>query len=1309
MSTQIKNTLFKFVNMRAPELSSEDNQDEKFIFRNKELKGLYDEVVAGKPEGFTKWEAMKEASSTFSYLTLENIKSINPKLYQLSTWIAKNRTSFKIEELNTKIDGVVAINDSTTLMLLWNNLFYQTITQKDFYAKEIIIQLLLANHFITKYDVNTPKVEHAKMLLNAKVVLPKSLFVEDKTTTSTNQNARLATTESTTKATVASDDMVKQQIIAQTSFQNEQLEQLVKELKIIEKNHQKEYNASFTLAEKAHQVKIKPILDEYNTHVEETRKEWCSVRDPQVVYDPKDPCNQQPSIPKPELPEFNFTFRDELDIKHLESKLSKTSYDTLLEITNNSNNSTSTVERGISVSMLSLSEEFETIGGLNGHITNLISNNNEIINNNISINENSLVSIGGVLVPITVPVVNPFSFQICSKPTTINALASKKYNSDLSFVVPDNTWNVSSFNYTLEKTTGNYTNGGQPLYTVTKVGNKIFLNNIFIGFPTLLEESDITSFKGEITFTNGTKMSFIVEGFNLHQCFTGKLKKEIIDLGGNEDPNDSITIPPKEQEVFIPSGFGIKQLGIADYQKVEQTTQNYIEGEVAHIENIMAREFKERTTRKLRRSDITNTSSSEREKEQLTDTSSTSRFEMQNEVAQVLQENKDFYANANVSYEPKGIQLKLGASTGFATNSSKENSTHQAITEAKEITEKALDRLVTKVKQERIEKIVEEFEESNTHGFDNRKGDKHVVGVYRWVDKIYKNQILNYGKRLMFEFMIPQPAKLHILGMTGNDSSTKLIEPTDPRVYNIEDKSFNSLNLSDYSKINDNTIKYWGSKYNVELEIAPAQTIYIGKSFSNNTVSSGGFQNGHETFDTKENLKIPEGYYTKNAEVTWASMEDGDYRQGHGMHVGIGNLRFLDKTTGFPQPNGQGINKQLKKFEGEIPLSAYYLNSFVFNATATIECERTPEYYKKWQQETFKSIIDAYENALKDYNQKIAEQKEIGVQIKGTNPGFYREFENKILRKNCISYLISQNPEAKKTYGKDNMFKRIGSDIIETFGNTEVNINQELDDYVAFVKFIEQAFEWDIISYHLYPYYWGNRTDWNSLYQYDDTNDPLFRNFMQAGMAKVVVTVRPGFEDAVRYYMQTGQIWNGGEIPVIEDELYLSIIDELRAPEGEKTGKAWWTRVPTAMTILQAQSIGLKVDKALPENGNLSDFEDPDTVPQSNALEFTDAELGGSQTPTKTARLIGIIEGSEGINAKIILKRIDGSIQDLTYCDENGKWELNHLPAGRYELLLDAENDFPNDAYIVTEGSKEQVVELVNDQTVEAKLVVKKV
>jgi len=130
---------------------------------------------------------------------------------------------------------------------------------------------------------------------------------------------------------------------------------------------------------------------------------------------------------------------------------------------------------------------------------------------------------------------------------------------------------------------------------------------------------------------------------------------------------------------------------------------------------------------------------------------------------------------------------------------------------------------------------------------------------------------------------------------------------------------------------------------------------------------------------------------------------------------------------------------------------------------------------------------------------------------------------------------------------------------------------------------MEQAFEWEIMSYNFYPYYWGERKSWADLYQFDD-NDPIFRAFMQSGMARVIVTVRPGFEEAVRHFMATGQIWNGGEVPVIDDELFLSLVDEMRSPKATKEGEPWREKLPTSLTILQADSIGLKVEKALPCN-----------------------------------------------------------------------------------------------------------------------------
>jgi hypothetical protein len=1196
--------------MRAPELSNEKQQNEKFIFRDENVPlGVFDAVV----DKTSKWQELQIIANDFIPLTLKEIKGLNEKLVQLSVWIAKNRLSYKKEDLIKYTEGVEAINNPETLGQLWDNLFYQTVTQKDFYAKETLIQLLIANNFLLKNKKDN--YELAKKLLNAKVVLPKTLFVEENNRTALNKNSKMVASESKVVKSYPDGEMQKQQIIAQAELHNEKLQNLGKELKTIEKAFKKEHDNALTLAEKDHQKRIKPILDQYKKDLDEAKQNWCEIKDTSIEYNPNDPCNQPPTIPNPEIPEFEFTFRDELDIKELEAKLTRESFETLLELTGNYTVSEdNSMERRIEPLFDSLSNDYNSLEEVTNHLTDTISTNNETIISNTSPTENTLVSIGGMLVPVIIPMpTSPFGYQLCSKRVTKNLvnLTSIGYNSDLSINVPDSTWNVAHFDYTVERTDGNnYSNNGFNSYVLTRIGNTLFLKNINIGLPKLADEPLLVSFSGKITFTNGVEKTILIPDFKLSQCSSGQLNTVIV---VEDDPDVIPGAVNGNESAFIPSGFGVKQLGIADYKKVEQTTQCYVEGDVAHIENIMAREYKEKSTRRLRRSENTTTTSSETEKEHLTDSSTTSRFDMQSEVAKVIQESKDFgaYANFNGSFKALGSQIGFSTGVNYATHNSKEESTRQAVTQAKEITESALDRIVSKVKEERIEKIIEEFEENNKHGFDNTKGDKHVVGVFRWVDKLFKNQIVNYGKRLMFEFMIPQPAKLHILAMSENKQQTStIIEPTDPR-------KATTNNLSDFTKVTDTSLKFWASKYNVEISTSPANNLSIGKSFSFTTPETMGAE-WEEAAAGNEEVKLPEGYNAICVTADWYYPSE----PGYGLAVIAGGKRLLNK----------GQYYSVSSFSGVIPVSYSSLGHHSGSVNVEIKCQLSNEAQQKWQQEAFKAIIDAYEDALVEYNDKLATEKAIAIEIKGTNPGFYREFENKILRKNCISYLIDQNPSAKNTYGKSNLFKIMGSDTIQRFGNTEVNVGQELDSYTAFVKFMEQAFEWEIMSYNLYPYYWGNRADWASLYQYDDSNDPLFRNFMQAGMARVVVTVRPGFEEAVRYYMQTGQIWNGGEVPVIEDELFMSIVDELREPEGQKEGKAWVTRVPTALTILQADSIGLKVEKALPcncEDVNEDTFENPEEVPCNTNFEITESQLGVGTTEE-------LIEKVEKIETRMI-------------------------------------------------------------------------
>ena len=44
----------------------------------------------------------------------------------------------------------------------------------------------------------------------------------------------------------------------------------------------------------------------------------------------------------------------------------------------------------------------------------------------------------------------------------------------------------------------------------------------------------------------------------------------------------------------------------------------------------------------------------------------------------------------------------------------------------------------------------------------SKTGKDHIAGIYHWVNKIYNAQILNYGKRTMAEFIVPEPAAFYL-------------------------------------------------------------------------------------------------------------------------------------------------------------------------------------------------------------------------------------------------------------------------------------------------------------------------------------------------------------------------------------------------------------------------------------------------------------------------------------------------------------------------------------------------------------------
>ncbi|WP_426476750.1 hypothetical protein ACP3T3_15665 [Chryseobacterium sp. CBSDS_008] len=1189
-------TLFRFVSLRNPQLPDEDKQNKKFITIPDSLKSdntFYIPVASGTRP---KQELLKERAAVFAQnanciADMEAMKQTYGIVYDYALWLAKNKNTCTTNQYMTKSSEVKASPSYAfpNLINLWNNLIYQVATQKDFYLKEALMQILLAAHTLQTAP-SAFNDEELRELLSARVVIPKELMLDTPDAHPIGIASKMAEQESG-EVTSPSSYMEKQQNIQEAQALLKRYEVLTKEMSLIENSYKKEYTREYKINEEKHNESTQSILDEYYARVEEARRKYCEIRNPELPYNPEDPCNKPEEIPYPKLPKFEFSFRPEVDARTLANALKPDSIDTILSL----------LDYDFSVpdkAMLDNTEVIDsllagrnTFNELKDIISNATERANNIVLDNIMDNSESYTSIGGVILPVSRVETIPFTYQLCPRHILRNTCL------DLSIDVPDASWNVASMSYTF------YTNAG-PLsgtyFEKSRVGNKIFLSKLLGSATTdgvYISQTENFTMDVKITFTNGKVTTFFPRIITMKSCYTSSFEftNEIKDP--IQEPDDS----------YIPSGFGFKQIGIADYLKVEQTTHAYVEGEVAHIENVMAREYREKATRRLRRSENTTTTSSDTEREKLTDTTTATRFEMQTEIAKMMQESRDTNVQAHFDASWKmtgGASISTGIAGGYATHSSKEESTRQALTQAQDVTARALDRVVTKVHEERIEKIIEEFEENNKHGFDNTKGDKHVVGVFRWVDKLMKNQIYNYGKRLMFEFMIPQPAKLHTLGMTLDNSATKsdLVKPEDPRKASY-------LPLENYTALgNEAALKYWISKYNAEIDERPAEFFAISKSFSGRDGNFGGKDDDKvQIVNGNGEVEVPEGYLLKTVDYTFQTYPHS-FKGAHQAFMTIGG----QGTSWISSPIStqvSGITTTLN-IKNKLEFSFATGESPIMQGTLKLNLELTPEARNAWLQKTFKAIIDSYEKALAIYEQKIAEEKATGIQIKGSNPGFYRQIENTVLRKNCISYMI--NRAANSTHGYGMAGLTTGS----TFTDYETDLSTKLDKYTAFLKFMEQAFEWENLSYYLYPYYWANKTEWTNLYQTEDV-DPLFRAFLQSGMARVVATVRPGFEDAVQFYMATGKIWNGGEVPVIGDSLYLSIVDEMKQPKGIKQGKAWITRLPTSLNILQAESIGLKVAHALPFSAeDPNEFEVPgDVITESNFVK--DNSLMGTKSSTK--------------------------------------------------------------------------------------------
>ncbi|HAO08808.1 MAG TPA: hypothetical protein DCQ50_17920 [Chryseobacterium sp.] len=1189
-------TLFRFVSLRNPQLTETKERNLGFIHRPKGVTGAFDTAVAGKSSRASKLSEMTNAARTFSNSGFETEKKIEEgefgKLLIIGRKISKreelnaNELSYVKDYYSHLIDNYkeLTADGIKIFSTLWNNYIFQIVTQGDFYVKEAISHVLMAIHigFAQSMNLADPEIIKAnggkplEKALDGKIVLPKFLFSEDAVTagsvssraaSGTSANALSARTsqrlESETQALLSANKAL---------HQKEALEKLNAELEKLQKKY---YKSSY----QAYQNEYARYQEENREALEMYERKLAEIESKITEDTPEEEKNRMyEELKRYEVAPFQFSYKNEINLPDLKDKLSPESFDIFIKLFaefDHQKASEEAIKDGIRIlsdntlrigsQNITLDDELESYSDALNIVGSHISSSMQTALENSPLQQQQYVNLAGASVPVVQSTARtPMAYSFYSHNTYGFSGAGGFVN--FSFEVADSSWSVASAKIiAASDTAGSFE---ENFSNIPVINDKITL-------PTCLINKFRASlaFRIEIIFDNGSKASA-----DLGQLYP----KEDISLTGMLTLKRGVVENPEEPEnvkIQKRRNFGIKRLGVADYLKVVQSVHAYVPGEVSNIENVMASELRHKSSVARDYSEITDTTSKSQETEKISDTTKTSRTDMQTEVAKELEKQQSITAYAHFSYNP-GYRLDIGAD--YANNTAQHDSTRQAVAKSQEITERALERVLTKVSEERVQKIIKEYTETNVHEFDNRgkvtetddadaAQPKHITGVYRWIDKKMKNQIYNYGVRTMFEFMVPEPSRLHRLAVAVSKAQV-LTAPVDPRT--APERAWTMPNPKSATI---EQIQHWAQIYGVQLtDMLPMKK---DQNIGRQDIKIDG-DDGIRALG----IDIIDNYTAKSATITY-----GHNRQKHGF---LGNktqaLNFSNFNGGMLRsastdtyvsirtagPIGTNITGHYDyAFRGENLNGCY----FAFN----FKCELSEAYILNWKTENFNAIIKAYEDAyqkfLEEQKRLDEEQKAKEAEAKERQGNFYRYMEHDTLKHNCIAYLLQDylNPNTLG-YESTNALKDN-----TRMDNFEVYLNDNLDQYAALAKFMEQAFEWEIMDYTFYPYYWANRKSWQEFYL-TESMDPLFRSFLQAGMARIIVTVKPGFEAAVQFFMETGIIWNGGAVPVIGDPMYMSIVDEMRQPTGVPQGKYWITRVPTTLTILQDSSTGLPVDPLHP-------------------------------------------------------------------------------------------------------------------------------
>ena len=581
---------------------------------------------------------------------------------------------------------------------------------------------------------------------------------------------------------------------------------------------------------------------------------------------------------------------------------------------------------------------------------------------------------------------------------------------------------------------------------------------------------------------------------------------------------------------------------IGDLQLVKYKLARYELGELASITSIMPGEKRKLVNRKLDRVVDKEVSKTISKTDSFTATHENNN-DFNEELWNAIAETKE-----NTNYPDPGLVTTYGPPTNITitgeytkTHTTQTPDKKQLSSFAKKVLNKTTQRLSEKINKVRAYTELKESEDTSVSVVNNSKNKEPVYGMYCWLNKVYQTEVINYGNRMLFSFVIPNPAAAYI-EQTEILNGTNLQEP----------KSLEDFNIDTYKDItNDNYLEVSQYYQLKNFPLHPQDTIVVSDVV---------------TLSQSKLIALPEVYYAKSATIEFAF--------GSGQTDTVVSGFLGEYTFTFSQADSvKGIRKEipLNNEQGKIAVIAVYSPNIQmsppnseadFQMGVNISCVPLPQTILAWQIEMYQLLYDAYTEKMTAYNTTIGASH---TNKETVNPLAEQLIVKRELGKSIRKQLL-QNALEKQGLPLD----MLNSDV-----SASIKYNQP-----EIIQYLNMALEWNEMSYTFFDEY-HNQDD---LFSVSSLSPDFFSAFLKATYARVIIPIPPEFNYGFLYFLNTGMVWPSKDrlAPCFDDTNtngtlnidQLSIIYKLKKTflynkPLPKVVDSWEVLIPTSMQILQ--------------------------------------------------------------------------------------------------------------------------------------------